>query len=157
MIEIRDAKESDFELICNFFNDKKELQFSFPHAIFPVDIDQLKKIVSTRSNPTILTSDNIVIGFTDLYNIVENEECFIGNFIIDKNYRKKGFSNILLQEIINRAIALYNIKKIKLICFCENTNALLLYKKFSFNPVELAIREFDTIKVPVLLLEKIIR
>jgi len=156
MIEIRNVNENDYVKICNFFDNKKDLQYSFPQANFPLDTQQLEKIISTRSNATVITKDNIPIGFSDLYNIINNEECFIGNFIIDKNFRKKGFGNTLLHEMINKTINLHNSKKNKIVCFCENTDALLLYKKFEFIPVEIIIREFDTIKVPVLLLEKIV-
>ena len=74
-----------------------------------------------------------------------------------KNRRRRGLSGILLNEMINKALGLYNVKKIKIVCWCENTGALILYKKFDFKPYDMVIKEFQTAKVPVLFMEKTIK
>jgi len=154
MIAFRNIKQSDYSVIAGFFESKKELQSAFYQADFPADPKQLGSIIESRSNAVIITYNDIPVGFSDLYNIKEKEECCIGNFIIDKNNRQRGFASTLLQENIAQAIKLYNVKKIKIFCRCENTEALILYSKFGFQPCEMFIREFDSVKVPVLLLEK---
>lgn len=157
MVTMRKLQELDYPVICNFFANKEELRYSFPRAAFPLEIDKFHEIISARSDPSVITKDNSPIGFADLYNIFENEECYIGNFIIDKNFRKQGLAHQLLEQMISKIINQYSVKKIKLVCFCENRGALLLYKKFDFQPVELMIREFNSERVPVLLMEKRIR
>jgi len=154
MTAFRNIKESDYSVISGFFESKKELQSAFYQADFPIDPNQLKSIIETRSNATIITDNDIPVGFSDIYDIKENKECYIGNFIIDRNCRQRGFASALLQENIDQTVRLYSVKKIKIFCRCENTEALILYAKFDFQPAEIFIREFDSVKVPVLLLEK---
>jgi len=156
MISIRKLEYPDYQTIPNFFNNTRELQYSFPKIEYPIVLDELKSIIDSRFNPTVLTDDDIPIGFIDLYNIINNTECYIGNLIIHKDFRENGYASILLREIISIAINTYNPKRFKIFCWCENTSALILYKKFNFKPVELIIREFDLIKIPVLKLEMLV-
>jgi ribosomal protein S18 acetylase RimI-like enzyme len=102
----------------------------------------------------MLLVNEIPTGFADLYNITIGKECFIGNLVISKNYRKMGHSKVLLEEIIQKGITQYNVQRIYIHCWCENTAAILLYEKFCFKPVEIVVREFEKEKIPVLLLEK---
>jgi len=95
MISIRNITDSDYIAIASFFNNKKELQYSFSKINYPVILDQIKSIIDSRSNQIILVENDIPIGFVDLYN------------------------------------------------------------NFNFKPVELIIREFDNIKIPVLKLKLI--
>ncbi len=154
MISFRNINKSDYREVCSFFSNKRELNYTFPKTSYPFDARQLQNIISTRSEATMLLLNEIPAGFADLYNITNGKECFIGNFVISKHCRKMGLSKVLLEEMIHKGITLYNVQKICIHCWCENTAALLLYEKFCFKPVEIVVREFDKEKIPVLLLEK---
>jgi ribosomal protein S18 acetylase RimI-like enzyme len=58
-------------------------------------------------------------------------EFYISNLCVDKNNRKKGIGNFLLNNIINQA-QLKNCKNIVLDVSKENTIAIKLYKKYGF-------------------------
>ena len=153
MISIRDFRESDYGELSAFFNDEKDFHYSFPRIDYPINQTQMKTVISSRSNQIVLIENDIPVGFTDLYDINEPDECYIGNFIIHKNRRNRGYGAILLKEIISKAAGSLGIRRIRLFCWCENTGALILYKKFGFYPIELIIRDFNGIKVPVLRME----
>jgi len=154
MTTIRAVSESDFSDVASFFTHERELHYAFPRATFPPDAEQLRTIISQRSEGTVLLESGTAAGFADLYDIIEGERCYIGNMVIGPGHRRKGLAKMLLREMIQKALQLHGVKTVSIICWCENTEALLLYHACGFRPTELIVREFDGKEVPVLLLEK---
>lgn len=98
------------------------------------DIAELSEL---RKDLSVLLDNNKIIGFANFYNFKPNNSAFIGNVIIDKNYRSKGLGKLLISYMLNMAYDKYNLPEVKISVFSENTRALLLYSGFGFTPYEI--------------------
>lgn len=61
------------------------------------------------------------------------------NIVIAKKYRGKGYSKILLDNLLSFCKSTLNLKSINLEVNVENTIAINLYKKYNF--VEVGLRK----------------
>lgn len=92
------------------------------------------ELKSTNSIYIVAKLDDEIIGFAGITIILDESE--INNIVIKKQCRKKGYSKILLQELINISKE-NNCKKINLEVNSENIPAINLYKSFNFENVGL--------------------
>lgn len=92
------------------------------------------ELKSTNSIYIVAKLDDEIIGFAGITIILDEAE--INNIVIKKQCRKKGYSKILLQELINISKE-NNCKKINLEVNSENIPAINLYKSFNFENVGL--------------------
>ena len=92
------------------------------------------ELKSTYSIYIVAKLDDEIIGFAGITIILDESE--INNIVIKKQCRKKGYSKILLQELINISKE-NNCKKINLEVNSENVPAINLYKSFNFENVGL--------------------
>lgn len=83
--------------------------------------------------------NNEIIGFAGISFILDEAE--INNIVIKKNFRKNGYSKLLLQNLIDLSKK-QNIKKINLEVHIENTIAINLYRSFNFKDVGLRKRYY---------------
>ncbi|MCU9812585.1 GNAT family N-acetyltransferase [Paraclostridium bifermentans] len=70
----------------------------------------------------------------------ENDEGFIGDFLIYEKYRNRGYGYEALRKL-ERTIEYFGVQKLKLGVFKHNPNALKLYKKVGYSIFR--EREFD--------------
>ena len=92
------------------------------------------ELKSTNSIYIVAKLDDEIIGFAGITIILDESE--INNIVIKKQCRKKGYSKILLHELINISKE-NNCKKINLEVNSENIPAINLYKSFNFENVGL--------------------
>ena len=157
MYSIREVRKQDYNSICGFVEDQKECNYVFPRAVFPLTSEGLDSFVSSRKNSSVICESEAIIGFANIFDIKENIECSIGNFIIKKEFRQEGTGNYLLEEMIQVAVGTYGAKRIIIPCWCENSKAIMFYSKNGFKPYDIIIKNFNNINTPVLLFEKIIK
>ena len=92
------------------------------------------ELKSTNSIYIVAKLDNEIIGFAGITTILDESE--INNIVIKKQCRQKGYSKLLLNELINISKQ-RNCKKINLEVNSENIPAINLYKSFNFENVGL--------------------
>lgn len=154
-VSFRPVTLEDLQTICNFPTSAEELFFLFPKATFPLTIEQLQKSIDNRSNSTVILLSNNVVGFANFITANQDEMCTIGNVILDPSQRGKGLGQALIEEMCRIAIEKYNVKKVRISCFNENTKGLLLYTKLGFSPVLVDTwKKRDGEKVALIHLEK---
>ena len=89
---------------------------------------------SSNSIYLVAKINDEIIGFAGITLILDEAE--INNIVIKKVFRKKGYSKILLQNLIDLSKK-QNIKKINLEVNIENIIAINLYHSFNFKDVGL--------------------
>jgi len=141
LFEYRDVAEADFPLIASFPQDEDEAYYMYPKAIYPLTADQLRSAAAGRSSPTVVTDSGTVVGYGNLYEVNEGEDCWIGNIIVCPSRRGSGAAAYLIQSLINRASEEYRVKTVRLICHNTNTRALLFYAGLGFKPYEVRHQE----------------
>lgn len=112
---ISDILETEFDNFWTYNILKNEL--NNPHS----------KIIVAKINDEI-------VGFSSVSILLDTAE--ITNIVIKKIYRGKGFSSVLLKEIIDTAKS-NNCKYLNLEVNSNNIIAINLYKKFNFKQVGL--------------------
>jgi len=139
-MEIRTATANDFGGICNLIKSKEDMFLAYPKGKFPFTIKQVAKLSQTREELTVSVDKNIIIGFANLFNFENQQSAFIGNVIIDKQYRGQGFGKELVLYMLDKARSKYRLAEVKISVFNSNTPALLLYSRFGFKPYEIEER-----------------
>lgn len=84
--------------------------------------------------------NNEIIGFAGVTIILDTAE--LNNIVIKKSERGKGFSSIILEELIKYS-KLHNCTKINLEVANTNEAAINLYKKFEFKQVGLRSKYYN--------------
>jgi len=136
----RNVKDSDIELICRFPQNKEELFFMHPNAVYPLTKQQLSEKIGQRHNSTVILYKDDVVAFANLYDIKQNESGFVGNVIVNPEYRRKGAGRFLISTMTHILASNYGVKEIHLSCFSENTASLFLYEKLGFIPYKMERR-----------------
>ncbi len=145
----------DLEGICSLFKSMEELQYVFPLATYPLTLDQFEILLNKRSDfTTIINDSGKIIAFGCLYNIVESKECFIGNVVVSRDYRKNGLGRILVNRLVHICRAKYSVENINIICRDENIEAIQFYNRLEFEKIECIIKEVDAKTVTCSLLRR---
>jgi RimJ/RimL family protein N-acetyltransferase len=84
-------------------------------------------------------SEGQVSGYANFYN-VEEDKCWLGNFIISPEYRGKGGAEYLIRHMLRLAREELRLQELHLICHNINTRALLFYTRVGFKPYEVGSR-----------------
>ena len=87
-------------------------------------------------------NDDIAVGFVMLDLIIEENECFLWRFMIDKKYQGKGFGKIALTQIIDYVKSLKVFDYIKTSYVPKEKGAEGFYRNFGFIDCEEKIKEF---------------
>ena len=140
-LTFRPVTTEDIPQICVFPQTAEELFFLFPKASYPLTVEQLEKSINSRFDPSVICYENQTVAFANIYDVVKDQYCFIGNVIVDPSKRGLGIGKYLLDHMINIAFHNHNIKEVRLVCFATNINALLFYTKYGFKPYEIKPRE----------------
>lgn len=136
----RNIEKTDFSEVCKLPQTEEELFFMFPKANFPLTQEQLVENLKTRFNPTVFLDDNVIIGFANFYEMKENESCWIGNLILQADYRRKGIGRLIVQTMEEQAKLNYNMREINIACFNNNLSALRMYHRLGYTPFEMEER-----------------
>ncbi|AJY77348.1 GNAT family N-acetyltransferase [Paenibacillus beijingensis] len=139
MFTFRDAHREDFQLISTFPQNQMEAYFMFPRGGYPLHPEQLFEIAQNRLLPTVIERNNKIVGYCNIYDRTEGESCWLGNVIINPEFRGIGAGKHLIRVIKARAKEEIKVNEINLVCHNINTKALLFYYKLGFKPFDLKI------------------
>jgi len=131
----RPVRDDDYVIISKFPQDKRELFYMFPKGTFPLSANQLKDVAQARTNPTVITKNEEVVGYCNLYD-VSSHDCWLGNVIIKPQHRGNGIGKYLVETMIEYAKAELEINYFRLVCHNVNTRALLFYSALGFKPFD---------------------
>jgi len=134
VINIREANKSDYKQICQLVTSEQELSMFFPKGRFPFSVDQLEQLAEVRHALTVLTENERVVGFADLYNLKPAASAFIGNVIISPESRRRGFGKLIVNHMLELIFRVYQLPEARISVFNSNTPALLLYHRLGFVP-----------------------
>ena len=137
MYQYRDATFADFEQIASFPQSREELFYMYPKGIYPLTAEQLAETASGRLSVTVITDSDEIVGYSNLYDISDNGECWIGNVIVSPARRGTGVAAYLIQTMINRAAQEHNVTTVNIVCHNTNTRALFFYYRLGFIPYDL--------------------
>jgi ribosomal protein S18 acetylase RimI-like enzyme len=158
MYTYRDAKQQDFERIASFPDNRRDLFYMFPKGVFPVQAETLHEVAQSRTLPTVLEDDGIVIGYSNFYDLEEGTFAWLGNVIIAPDYRGKGAGKALIQFMLNRAAIDLQLRELRLICHNPNTKALFLYHSLGFVPYDIrSVSDLDDQAVAGILMRRELR
>ncbi|SFL34572.1 Acetyltransferase (GNAT) family protein [Paenibacillus sp. 1_12] len=139
MYSFRDSNQKDFDDIAAFTKDRTESFYMFPKGRFPVESKQLYEVSLTRLMPTVIEFDQQVVGYSNFYDLVEGEYCWLGNVIIHRDFRGKGAGKYLMEVMITKAREELKVKQLQLVCHNTNTKALFMYYKLGFEPFDIKL------------------
>lgn len=149
--EFRLANQTDHQQIVDLISNREELFFVGPQGEYPLSVDRIKWLITVRDHPTVILFEGIVIGFACLLDLREGESATIGNVIIDKKYRERGFGRILIEYMIDCAFKNYKISEVNIGVFNANTRAILLYNSIGFIPYRIKeMRDFSDNRVALI-------
>lgn len=97
-----------------------------------------------KENPVnfmyVLEEGNLILGFIDFW--ITFDSATIAQIAIRKQYQGKGYSSILMQEMIDDCYA-KKVLNITLEVRTSNTKAISLYKKFNFREIVIKPHYYD--------------
>ncbi|MGI9331174.1 MAG: GNAT family N-acetyltransferase, partial [Gammaproteobacteria bacterium] len=99
---MRPAQPEDAAGIQALFTDEEESFRVYPEGQFPLTVDQVERLIKKRTEPTVLEIDGRIAGFSGLYSYKEGSSAFIGNVIIDRQFRGRGLGKQLMEYMIDR-------------------------------------------------------
>jgi ribosomal protein S18 acetylase RimI-like enzyme len=141
MFQYRDATLADFHRIASFPRSRDELFYMYPKGNYPLTAEQLAAAATERKSPTVVTDSDEVVGYSNLYDVNEGVDCWIGNVIVSPSSRGTGAAGFLIQAMINRAAEEHQAKAVNVVCHNTNTRGLLFYHKLGFAPFDLRVTE----------------
>jgi ribosomal protein S18 acetylase RimI-like enzyme len=141
MFDYRNLNQDDFAIISTFPQSEQELFYMFPKGKYPLTPDQLQETAKYRCSPTVITFNNEIAGYSNLYDVQEGQDCWIGNVIINPKHRRIGAGTFLIKTMMRRASEEHRVKELKLVCHNTNTRALLFYYKLGFRPFDMKIMQ----------------
>jgi len=133
-LKFRQAEPADYLAICQLVTCAEELYKIYPSGRYPLTGRQLAQIASQRTALTVGSINERIIGFANLYRYHPNYSAFIGNVIIDQQYRGQGLGRQLIQHMIDTGFDEHQLQHLNISVFCDNTPALLLYHDLGFIP-----------------------
>ncbi|MBX2864023.1 MAG: GNAT family N-acetyltransferase [Leptolyngbyaceae cyanobacterium MAG.088] len=127
------ATEHHYPAIGRLVTSPEELYLVCPSGKYPWDVEQLQVIAAQRHALTVGIVDNVVVAFTNLYDLVPQTSAFIGNVIVAQSYRGQGLGKVLIKHMMAVCRDKYQVVP-HISVFNDNTRALLLYARLGFSP-----------------------
>jgi len=149
----RSLSNNDLETICSFPQTAEELFYMSPKFQYPLNPDQIIKLLEGRYEPTVIvdTMTDNVVAYANLYDKSESR-CWLGNVICSPAYRGKGAAEVLINTMIDKAKHKLGIKNLVLSCHNTNSRGLVFYDRLGFKPIGITVsiineRKFVTIQM----------
>jgi RimJ/RimL family protein N-acetyltransferase len=140
---------SDFINEVNRKDKSFLLQFAGAGYTYPLTSDQLKINLEDRSFRLFKftnTSDNTTLGYCQLTRIdLEKKKASIGRVLICDEFRGKGYSLLMIEQLLSYAKTLLGPGKLSLRVFDFNKPALQCYLKLGFQEVFREEKYFEII------------
>lgn len=122
------CEEKDESYRCALQNSVFQNENRIPLSIDDILFEETQSYY-IKGGAIFLAYENRYIGYGQI--ILENNIPVIVNVGILDDYRGKGYSKVLIYELINKAISL-GFHRIKIRCYLDNIIALNLYKSVGF-------------------------
>lgn len=106
----------------------------YPRGTFPLDPGQLAREAEERVYPTVIVDGEAVIGYCNLYDVEAGSHGWLGNVIIQHDYRGRGAAQYLLETMLAIAAKELRLCELRLVCHNTNTRALRFYWRNGFEP-----------------------
>lgn len=134
-MELREAREPDFEAVVRLVSSPDELFHVYPKGQHPFTVGQLRELAATRKELTALLNDHgKVVGFAGLYNVEAGRSAFVGTVAVKRLARGKGYGRCLMAHMIEQARDKCGVDEVRLSVFNDNLPALLLDSDMGFTP-----------------------
>ena len=140
-VGFRPAVEADFPAICALVPSVDELFLVYPRGQFPLTVEQLRQLATTRHDLTVAVEDAQVIGFANLYDLIPSQSVYIGNVVVDRARRGHGHGRCLVNHMLDLAFGVHAVAEVRISVFCHNTPAVLLYDSLGFVPYAIERRQ----------------
>lgn len=134
LFECRPVLPNDLRIICSFPQNADELFAMYPAGKYPLTPDQLENALKTRWVPTVVLHNGIVVGYANIFGLQDAQWCYLGNFIVDPDFRGSGAAAVLIETIAKRCRDELKVPVLKLGCHNTNTRAMRFYHKLGFTP-----------------------
>ena len=135
-MEIRETVQDDYEGICQLITSEEELFLVYPKGTYPLNLEQLEHLKEVRQKLTVATERLQVIGFANLYDFVPGRHAFIGNLIVDKDFRKRGIGKEMVDYMLGLVFHQHDLPEARISVFRDNIPAFNLYSDFGFHLFE---------------------
>lgn len=140
-LSFRPVAEKDYPTICHLVESEEELFRIYPRGTYPLTPEQIGKLARERLALTVAELDGSIIGFANLYDHEPHASAFIGNAVIDKCQRGKGYGRALINHMVCIAFDELDLPEARISVFADNTPALLLYHALGFRPCDMEERQ----------------
>jgi predicted GNAT family N-acyltransferase len=155
-LKFKNAVESDLEMICKLPENKEVLFYMYPKGRFPLNKTQMIELFHKRFEHTVFYINDEIVGYANIYFTQNEVEPHIGNVILHKDYRGKGYGKFMVQTMIGKAFKLSLNHKIKIGVFETNPNVYKLYKNFGFKEVAYEYRrDYNGRNIKLILMESV--
>ena len=135
-MKLRSAINKDLLTIANWIPDEKSCRFwAGPGINYPFTLHGLKKDINYSRSNTFSLFDNPgnLLGFGQI--IEKKDYLHLARLITSPIHRGKGYGTILCQELIKRGKTKFGDRPFSLNVHARNENALSLYLKLGFTPM----------------------
>lgn len=150
-LDYRRAHADDYAAISKLITTPQELFRVYPAGRYPFTLEQVSQLALVRMELSVATVANKVVAFANLYGYEPNQHIFIGNLVIDQNYRGNGLGKGMVQYLLKQVFYKYRLLEARISVFSDNTPALLLYSKLGFEPYQVEERKnFENQRVVLL-------
>ncbi|VXC82824.1 GNAT family N-acetyltransferase [Pseudomonas sp. 8Z] len=139
-LQHRPASAADLSEVVGFPQTMEELFFSYPKAIWPLNVGQLAAAIAERRESTVVELDGRIAGFANFYQWQHGEFCALGNLMVAPWARSQGVAQYLVAVMESLAQQRYKAPLMKVSCFNANVSGLLLYTRLGYKPVAIVER-----------------
>ena len=157
LIRIRPAGLDDYPAVCRLITSQEELFRVFPSGSWPFNLRQLHHLAEKRTDLTVVTDNDEIVGFADLYDMVPRTRAFIGNIILRASHRRQGIGKRLVQHMLDKIFTLHELPEARISVFEDNTPALTLYTQLGFKTCGRELRKTPDGRTVNLLQMKLVR
>jgi ribosomal protein S18 acetylase RimI-like enzyme len=113
-------------------SDASEQFLVFPACSWPLTARQIQRLAALRLDPSVLTHQQRVVGFANLYDLAPGQWAFVGSLIIGHDYRGQRLGRQLLDYMLKRIYSNYALPVARLSVFRDNRRAHALYSRLGF-------------------------
>ncbi len=147
-VSYKNAEQTRILKACleNWFQNPKDLQLTSPKVPYPFNFQKWIDIsYSTLESVTyVLKIDKWIIGHMSIQLRPQFNSIHIFHVFIDRSYRSKGYSKLLINKALEYA-KIHEIQKITLAVNKNNPTAIGLYQSYNFEIV--GTNEIGSIKM----------
>ena len=127
-IECKDSFDNDIDILMNSLNDEDKNRIVYLNNKF-------KSLVYRK---VYYAYNAEIIGYADLYTLINNDTTLFISFAINPKYRNNNYSYTIMNDIMNFYFDSYHYKEIIYSCYKDDkvSNKIVNKYKFKFNRME---------------------